>query len=578
LTHRVRTSAAPEASGGTKLAALLVVAAAVAVCAPALRNGLVWDDNIILEKQLSAFDEPLDLIAPPRDIPQFSPFYYRPAVILTYLIDRSVGGGAPWAFHATPILWHAVACLLLFFLCLRLLGSRGSRAATIGALVFAVHPAHAEAVAWMAGRGHVLATAGILAAALAWLRWLDRPRPVLLVAGAAGLLLGLLSKESAIASLPLLLSLPWVAGRNGSRPARETRMRIGVLWVSISTCALVYGVLRLQAIGTQLGVDRSTAVTAVEILGGLGFYAEVLLWPTEVGAVRTVVPTDAPHVALGLAAPAAGLIASYVAIRRRLPLVAWALLWIACGLAPALAPLVRMVAETPVADRYAYMPSVGVALLLAWLIARVPDRWARAAPIIAVPTLVAAGVMTARQATIWRDDISFWRNATAALPEEGFARLKLADALSRSGNAAKAEEMYERALSASRLSPQQRAVVQNNLGWLLLRGSRLAEAEPLFRQSLAAGPAFTGPYRGLVECLWPRGGDEQIRREIRDLLQKVLHLDPSYARGAYMLGQVSLADGDRETAVRWFERAIRTAPRSKIAEHSRTVLARLGAR
>jgi hypothetical protein len=90
----------------TWAAPLLVALAALLAYANSLRNGFVWDDPIILTRQLVVFRSVGDVLAPPRDIPQFSPDYYRPLTIATYLLDRAVGGGDAFPFHLSVVLAH----------------------------------------------------------------------------------------------------------------------------------------------------------------------------------------------------------------------------------------------------------------------------------------------------------------------------------------------------------------------------------------------------------------------------------------------------------------------------------------
>src|SRR5262249_4543192 len=147
-------------------ALLLVVAAAMAAYLPALANGFVWDDSMILERELPRIGSVHDLLFPKRDAGDVGWWYYRPLVFSTYLADWRVGGGSPIAFHVTPILLHGLVTGLLFLLLWELLdrraiqsggGARAPAAAMLGALLFAIHPVHAEVVAWMAGRAEELA-------------------------------------------------------------------------------------------------------------------------------------------------------------------------------------------------------------------------------------------------------------------------------------------------------------------------------------------------------------------------------------------------------------------------------------
>ena len=108
--------------------AVLVGLAALLAYANSLRNGFVWDDPIILARQLVVFRSAGDVLAPPRDIPQFSPDYYRPLTIASYLLDRAGSaalGAEPLAFHLSVVLAHAATSVLVFLLGLRLLGDGG---------------------------------------------------------------------------------------------------------------------------------------------------------------------------------------------------------------------------------------------------------------------------------------------------------------------------------------------------------------------------------------------------------------------------------------------------------------------
>jgi protein O-mannosyl-transferase len=549
---------------------LLVLAVALATFIRALGNGFVWDDKVILSKQLSAFPTLAQVFFPPANIPQYSPFYYRPMVVLTYLVDGTLGGGSPLPFHATPILLHALAACLALLLFLRLLGPNATAAATVGALAFAVHPAHTEVAAWMAGRGDAIATVGVLVALLAWGRWLETPGWGWLAAGAGGLLFGLLGKEAAIVGAPLAAALPWIWPRQRRRHAAKPLL----LWGAIAAAVVLYVVLRASGPGFAPGVAPASAAGAVDVLGTLGVYAESVLWPATAGVVLTAAPSDTFHVLLGLVALGLWTGGVVWAAWRFSVLSLWALSWLALGLVPPLLLVVRSLSETPVADRYLYLPSVALALLAALAFARLPKRGERPGLCAAAVVLAVWAVLGAKHAAIWHDDMRFWTNAVEAAPDEGFARMKLATTLYRANEIDASEAAFRTAL-ASRLSKPQRAVAENNLGWLFLKLGRRDEAEQLFRSSLAAGPAFAGPYRGLAECLWPRGEDAAVRAQIKTLLGQAALYDRHDARVAFLLANVHLVEGNRDQAAHWFEEAIRANPRATSAARARAALANL---
>jgi hypothetical protein len=337
-------------------------------------------------------------------------------------------------------------------------------------------------------------------------------------------------------------------------------------------------VLRTVAVGAATGVARPFgAARPEEILGALGFYAKAIGWPRLAGAVRSAAPTDALHVALGAVVVVAGAAGFALALRRRAYVVAWALAWIGIALVPPLVLVVRAISETPVGDRYVYLPSAGAALLLGCALARVRSVALTTALVAAtLVAIVAGGIATARRAPIWRDDVTFWSNAVAAVPDEGYAHGKLGLALYDRGDVAAAEAQYRAALAA-RIDPPERAIVENNLGYLLLREKRWAEAETLFRSAIVPGPRFSGPYRGLAESLLARATDDApVPTDIRPMLERALEVDPSDARAALLLGRLSIVEGKRDEGIRWLSHAARVAPESSSAADARATLARLG--
>jgi len=163
------------------------------------------------------------------------PKFWRPMWWLSFAVDFALWGARPFGFLLTNLLLHAGACVLLALLALRL--GLSDRAAMAVGVLFALHPTHHEAVGWIAARCGLMATAGVLACVLLGLE--ARRRPALAVASAAALLFGLLSKESAIVGVPLLVAAMAACG--------ERR------WSVLGAPAAVFG-LWLLARRAMLGV------------------------------------------------------------------------------------------------------------------------------------------------------------------------------------------------------------------------------------------------------------------------------------------------------------------------------------
>ena len=574
-----------------KRAALFVVPvlAAIAVYLPALRNGFIWDDPLVLQ-QLQAIGSLRDLFILPSSIPHF---YFRPLIFITYLIDRSLGGGAAWWFHASVITAHVTNTALVLVLAQRLFVNDWTIAAG-SALLFAVFPAHVESVAWMAGRSDVIACTFVLATVLLYWEHDGHWRAAL-----AGLtyLLGLLSKETSLACLALIPALDLIRGHR----AQWGR------YAPLLLATAIYFILRRQALGT-IGAGIASALPAsqlsLDILRALGFYTLQAIAPVRLCAYVPEVPAAWPYAALGVVALA--LPAAYAAWRplrqrggRLLGLLA---AWFFATLAPSLVVIMRRSASAPVADRYLYLPSVASCVMLSWALVRLVERCRRlpvksGAPVAIAPVALLAAAFafhTVRYARIWTDDLSFWSDVAAKSPADALPHRELATALLQRGRLQEAESELLQAL-AGHSDAQGRAMTYNNLGNLYRRLGRYEDAQQAFAAGLGivAHPTL---YHNLGMLLMnkvereQRAGDQAaVLRDIaqaRAAFQHALQLGQRVAaisafppwdeaKTHALLGQVLFSLGDRAGAQTHLETALRLQPDGPVADTTRRYMQRL---
>jgi len=482
---------------------------AFATYANALANGFVWDDSIILARQLPLFRSPASILFPPPNIPQFAPDYYRPLVIASYVVDHTLGGGGAFVFHLTVVLAHVLATLAVFAFGVALFGrvarlssSVASAAAAIAAALFAVHPVHTEAVAWVAGRADVFA--GLFSVSACWAHLRARARPRAAILTAVFLFLALLAKEVAIglvALLPLLDALvPDIAAPVAAAQPRAARRRLATApsarsnpmmrYAPIALALAVYALLRLIAVGsgvTQTSGEASS-FSASTPLAALGWYGARLLLPVSLSAYLSDVPRG-PLVLLASAAGAAAFAgALVVALRRRAGVVAYLLLWIAITLAPALTILLK-IPEVPVAERYLYLPSAGFCLLVGYAVAlatAVASAPRRAAAFGAMAVaLLGFAVATAARNRVWSSDLALWTDTEQKNPDSGMPARSLGTALLNAGRSDDAKRAYEVALQR-RNSAGGRSTILSNLGTIALQEGALDRAEELYRAALTA--------------------------------------------------------------------------------------------
>lgn len=558
-------------------AALGVGFAAVAAYANSLLNGFVWDDPIILSRQLPAFRSLRDVLVPPSGIPQFSPDYYRPVVIMSYLLDRILGGENPLIYHATVVLAHAVATILIFLLAVRLFGSRpgaGFGAVSTGTL-FAVHPVHTESVGWIAGRSDVFATCFVLAALL-----VHGSRKHSLITGLC-VLLALGAKETALAIFPLLVLQDWTTRRWSPEDTTGWPVLLRRYIAPVTAAVLYLGARRIALHGV-LGVvpeSSSTQRPVSDLAGAVAMYLGRLVAPVHLCAYIDTIALDGPILA-GTAvfvAAAIGLVA--VSRRERDTLPLFLLAWVVVSLLPSLAVVWR-IPEVPVAERYLYLPSVGYSLLLGYLGARVRTR--RGGRVLAWLALLVLAlsflVATVTRNLVWRDNLSLWSDTVSKTHVSGTPVRGLAAELQKRGRLEEAERYFEAAFRR-RNTPLGRQVILNNLGTIAMQRRDYERAEKYYRQALDAAARMPDTLFNLGLAILERGQrSPQAAREAIVLYRQAAVLSPHDPDIEAALGQALSIAGEHEEAVSHMRRALEFGVRPETAASIRSYLERVGGR
>lgn len=584
--------AAPKAAAGDSPAAhwgfwLVPALAAVVAYWPALGNGFVWDDPLVL-RQLRAIRGLGDLFVLPPEIPHL---YYRPVVFATYLLDRALGGEQPFWFHASVIAWHVANTVMVYFLARALLGAGIRRPmpaaarvpwfAAAAALLFAVHPVHVESVAWMAGRSDVVACAFVLGAFLLHLR--NDARGTWL--GGLCLLLALLTKEPVVLAAGVLPLLDWSL----ARPLRPAR------YLPYALALPIYLALRAAGAGLLGEPTLPSEAGAADAIRALGLYLGKSFLPIGQDVYYQEVP-GGPLPLLGGIAGAVALAALFLwGCRSRTAAVVVSIAWFGATLAPALALVLRRIAFTPAAERYVYIPSVGAVVLFAWILLRLAERSRRDVLVLGVcGALALAGTVEVwRRNHTWSDEILFW-TAAAAATTNAVPQREVADALLRRGQEEEAEAAYLLALERP-AAPEELAVTYSNLGNLYSRGPRVEEGITLFQKAidLQPHPSF---YHGLGLAQMRRAERAQAAGDQRTVVLAVVAartaFEDAIALGArpdappafrqweaakthLLLGQVLLSLEQRQAAREHLERALALDPSGITAETARQFLARI---
>ena len=483
---------------------------------------------------------------------------YHPLTWLSHMLDVELFGMRPGGHHLTSLLLHTAATLLLFLALEALTGAMG-RSAAVAAL-FAVHPAHVESVAWVSERKDVLCAFFWFLSILAYAGHARRPGPGRMAAVLPAFAAGLLSKPMAVTLPAALLLLDfWPLGRLVGRDGKLRRAvlveKVPFLALSLSFSLLT---IAAQARGAMPSLERYALATRLEkALLACGEYLAKAVWPVDL-AVFYPQPLQRPPLWVFLAW---GVLVATISVasfrtRRRYPYLPVGWIWFLATIFPVLG-LLQAGAQF-VADRYTYIPYVGLFAAAAWgaydLLRRAGGRRAAATASVALAAaiLCALGLTARAQVGHWRDGSSLFRHAIAVTEDNSLAHLSLGISLDDSGERTGARHHYEEAL---RINPES-AIAHFNLGVLLDREGESAAAAGHYRRATELDPAFASPFLNLAE-LALRNGD---RNGAEALLRAAVAADPGDAIARTKLGFFLAAAGRPGEAVSHLERAVDLSP------------------
>ena len=567
----------PAASTRWPVVALLaLLAVTFAAYAPVLRHGFVeWDDpfyvtdNPHVKAGLTAGG-----IAWAFTSTQLA--NWHPLTWMSHMLDVSLFGLEPWGHHLTSLLLHLVNACLLFAALRRL--TRAPWPSLGVAALFALHPLHVESVAWIAERKDVLSTACWFAALWAYARHVERPGRARYALVALCFVLGLLAKPMVV-TLPLTLLLLdlWPLGRapGGLRSAWPlVAEKLPLL--AISLAAAVTAWLAQRSFGavtdTPLGSRLTTAV-----LGYAGYLAK-MAWPVSLATFYPWQAHPAPAAVAAAAIALALISAAVVSLGRRHAYLVVGWLWYLVTLAPVVG-LVR-IGQQAMADRYTYVPLVGVFVMLAWgaagLVARarVP---AVARAVATSGTLLLAALLalgTARQVTTWRNGITLWTQALAVGGNSTVAQTNLGVALAR---VARFDEAASHLQEAVRLEPRNARAIVNLADVQFARG-RYVEAARGYAEALALDPAdattqqsLAMTHYNLANREWRAGRLDAAASEYREGLR----WRPDDAGFHRALGMVLSEQGRHAEAVTALRRSLALDP-ANVFTHDALAIALFG--
>lgn len=540
---------------------------------------------------------------------------WHPLTWLSLQANRQLFGAGPAGFHAMNLCLHLVNGVLLF-LALRCLSGRLWCSALVAGL-FALHPLHVESVAWVSERKGLLSTFFGLISLWAYAGFVRQSSRRAYMISVLAFALSLLAKPMLV-MLPALFLLAdyWPLGRlqtsAGVNQPSTGRIFLRLClekWVFVVVAVLISGIAmftqRKLGILDALG-ERPFDVRARYAEFAILQYLGKTLWPDRlILFYQHPWPVYSWRQALGAAGVLmlVTLLAARLARWRPYFLVGW--LWYLGAILPVLG-LVPL-GNYAFADRYTYVPLIGVFVTVVWALADALSRLRRGAVFgtgLAAAAFACCLVTSARQATFWHDSLTLWGHALSVEPDNYVANMQygaelleqhrcrdaepyfrraiavceargygspfpysdLGDALWLQGKQRAAMQLYERSLE---LDPSA-AHIRHKLGLGWLNQNRPRHAEREFRAALEVEPSWPALRANLGAALF----NQRRFREAAAELRTAVRLDPDYATGHNMLGMALEQLGRVSEAVQQYEKAVRLDPNLGAARRNLTAASR----
>jgi tetratricopeptide (TPR) repeat protein len=500
---------------------------------------------------------------------------WHPVTMLSHTLDCQLFGLKPWGHHLVNVLWHAVNAVLVFLWLRQLTGAMWRSLAV--ATLFAVHPLRVESVAWVAERKDVLSAFFGLLTLICYTRYVKKSEGGSQNSEADALVsfsflcylfywFALIFYALGLMCKPMLVSLPFVLLLVDYWPLqRIQKLEFGIRnlkWLLVEKIPF-FILAAVMSFVTMLMQSRSGVVKTAAVyppgarfenlLVAYGRYLEKTFWPGNLAVYYPHPGYWRPGQVLLAGIFLCGISVWMVLKARRYPFLLMGWLWFLVTLIPVIG-LVQ-VGRQSMADRYTYLPSLGILILTAWGVYELVHRW-RYHQIILATTAVAvvavSATLTRRQLTYWQDGETLFRHALAVTQNNYFAHKALGTALLSRNQTDEAIREFQAAIQ---LEPDD-AEAHNNLGIALLNRGLTDAAAQEFQQAIRAKPDNAEAHYNLGNILLNEGWSGEAIQQF----QEALRFQPENAGARNDLGVALASAGRRDEAVEQFREALRLKP------------------
>ena len=487
---------------------------------------------------------------------------WHPVTWMSHLVDYRLFGTEPMGHHAVNLLFHILNAILLLLVLSRMTGSVW-RSAFVAAL-FAVHPLHVESVAWISERKDVLSAFFWLLTMGAYVLYSEKPSvkrylPMLVLYA-----LGLMAKPMLV-TLPFVLILLdyWPLGRLGKGKNSVRRLileKLPLFALAVGSSVLTMIAQRRGEAVADFG-DLSLGVRIANAVVSYAAYMYKMFWPAKLAFFY---PHPTESLSTGTVALAVLLLAgiSVLVLRfaRSRPYLAFGWLWYLVTLLPVIG--VVQVGKQAMADRYTYVPLIGLFVMIAWGIPRLRRGWEA----VGAGAALVVGVFAACawiQVGYWHDSVALFRHAIDVTEGNYLAEMNLGFVLGKQG---KLDEAVERLNEALLIRPDwDRAYY--NLGVVLAKQGDVEGAIGAYQEVLRVNPSFSAARANLVNLLVQAGRTDEALA--------IGQADSGTGAGAaelhFNMGCTLEQQGKLDDALKEYQEAIRLKPDFGLAHNNLAV-------
>ena len=476
---------------------------------------------------------------------------WHPLTTLSHMLDCQLWGVHAGGHHFTNIVLHTIAVVLLFLVLKQMTGAIWQSAFV--AALFAIHPLRVESVAWISERKDLLSAVFFMLTLGAYARYARSPSIGRYLTMSILFALGLMSKPMLV-TVPLVLLLVdyWPLKRFAGGLSSKRLILEKVPLFTLSAAAGVATLLLQRS--SVAAVEKLPLVWRIgNGLVSYAIYVKQMIWPMGLAVFYPHPGDQLPVWKIGLAILLLSMVsAGAIALRRKRPYLVTGWFWYLIMLLPVIGLI--QVGSQAHADRYTYLPQIGLYLLVAWaitdaLVSQLQRRILAAAACVAI---VALAWRAHVQASYWRNGEALWRHALAVTSGNFMAHDGLGDYLANRGRLDEAIDQFQKALDIAPSYPE----IKTNLILALTKKGRTDEAITHLQALLKEHPNDAQTHYSLGNALRKKG---DLRGAVA-AYEKALSIQGHYPAAHYGLGFTLDQNGQIDQAIAHYREAIQEQP------------------